>query len=539
MWRSEWTSNLQALKPVSGIVILEYAPLAATILHSSKQLIGNCTLVCSNDAIEGLSFIHKKPPQLIILDSVLKLNGGRAVLIYLKRDPLLKNIPIIVIATIENPMTKSFFSDADLIIEKGPNFSKELIDGVERYLSILNEQPVIQKSTVTRKSIDDALGLQSKELGRLDQSRRKLIDSFGHCDKGQFYLASAEESPEIQNAAHILHSLTKQVHQQRERAEKLRHIAIRFLPNAVIKDLLRKRSDQSLMIGETREIVVLFFHIRNFSRIEKYNKPEAVVAFLTKYFTALSNIIHRHGGEINKFIGDAVFAMVGAPESWSDNAKRACIAAQEIVNWVGAHQPLDINLGDEPLSIGVGINIGKAIIGNIGSRDNFDYTAIGDTVNLAARIESLCKYYDCEILLSEACFLALREELKIGQMHLREIDKVMVTGKDKPTILYALLSQKPDESLSLLWQKVLLQFRLGNWLHAMDFLDQTVKCSKECRQSIAGKSLSYIELKKKLIDKQVEDVSSDKLIEIYRQRCLEFLNSPPKDWQGAVTLSFK
>lgn len=283
----------------------------------------------------------------------------------------------------------------------------------------------------------------------------------------------------------------------------------KFLPQKIINDLMQKKSTKELMIGERRNITVIFSHIRDFSAIEKENTAEDIVAFLNKHFTLFSESIKNYGGEINKYIGDAVFAMFGAPESYEDNADRSIRSAVEMILRVNNGDNYQIKTTGQSVKIGIGIHQGDAIIGNIGSKDNFDYTAIGDTINLAARLESLNKYYDTEILISETVY---KEAINYKTpVFIREIDTIKVKGKKLPTTIYSVRLINPfTEDFLETYYKGLKMFKLGNWNLANDFFTN------------AKNSVQY-----------------DKVTEIYLERISEFLKNPPLEWDGSIKLNFK
>jgi class 3 adenylate cyclase len=209
------------------------------------------------------------------------------------------------------------------------------------------------------------------------------------------------------------------------------------VPEDVIADLLERHTDADLLVGEKRSVAVLFSDIRSFTTISETNDPDAVVGFLNRYFDTQVGIIKKHGGNVDKFIGDAIFSIFGAPVSYEDNAERALAAATEMIYALAGIDVGNLNLPDGRLQIGIGLHEVDVIIGNIGASTKFDYTAIGNTVNLAARVESLTKFYGCEILLTET----VQSHLS-GNYPLREIDYVKVKGKDVATALFAIESDE-------------------------------------------------------------------------------------------------
>lgn len=280
-----------------------------------------------------------------------------------------------------------------------------------------------------------------------------------------------------------------------------------FLPAAIIDDLLLKESEKALMTGEKRRVTALFSHIRDFDYIMEHNEPQQVVDFLNSHFTNMVAIIQWYGGIIDKFIGDAIFAIFGAPISYTDNTHRAAQAARDMIENFHEIDLSGLNLPPRGFSIGIGINEGEAIIGNIGCSDKFDYTAIGDTVNLAARLESLTKHYQQSILVSRSVYESIGKE-----MYCRLVDKAKVKGKNESTEIFS-LETDPDsfrEEWKDTYRKGLKMYSLGNWFTANQYFIQAL-----------------------------ELLPDDRVIQILRERCLRFMDNPPEEWDGAVTLDFK
>ncbi len=293
----------------------------------------------------------------------------------------------------------------------------------------------------------------------------------------------------------------------RELESRIRHVFSKFVPAEVINDLLTRGSDEALMVGEKRTIVVLFSDIRSFTAISENNKAEDVVAFLNRHFSIMVEVIKRHGGSIDKFIGDAIFAIFGAPISYEDNAMRAVQAAVDMIGAMGQVETGFLNLPDTGYAIGIGVHEGPAIVGNIGSSDKFDYTAIGDTVNIASRLEGLTKHYHRRILVSEEI------ATKTGDsFDLREVDRVKVKGRLNATSLYAV--ENVENALTaearIQFDKGIKLYKQGNWETALDYF-------KAVRQ----------------LD------SDDPITAEFIDRCEKFLLSPPDSWDGAIALDFK
>jgi len=324
-------------------------------------------------------------------------------------------------------------------------------------------------------------------------------------------------SKEIELSSHLANQIQKIVNQILEKAyfyykkvdetQMIFHAFKQFLPAPIINDLLLKQSEKALMTGEKRNIVVLFSHIRNFDTMVELNDPEKVVNFLNQHFTNMVNIIQKHGGTIDKFIGDAVFAIFGAPISYRDNAERAANAAIEMIQSYNNIITEGFRFPEEGFSIGVGLNEGQAIIGNIGCSDKFDYTAIGDTVNLAARLESLTKHYHQDILISKILYDQIH-----AKYYCRLIDKAKVKGKSESTDIYSLIvdSSPYTDKWREFYNRGLKMYILGNWHIANGYLEKA--------QMI---------------------IPDDFVCSLLLDRCEKFQMEAPESWDGAVALNFK
>jgi class 3 adenylate cyclase len=282
----------------------------------------------------------------------------------------------------------------------------------------------------------------------------------------------------------------------------------KFLPTEIIDDLIIKDSDEDLMTGENRTIVVLFCHIRKFDQIMRDNSPADVVKFLNSHFSNMVEIIQWQGGSIDKFIGDAIYAIFGAPVSYPDNATRAAQAAIMMINEYANTDVSSLILPEEGFSIGVGLHQGKAIIGNIGCSEKFDYTAIGDTVNLSARLESLTKHYKVPILVSQEVKNHLPREF-----YSRLVDIACVKGKSEPTRIFSLEieGEKFSDDWRDSYEKGVRMYVLGNWRIALKYLSHALE--------LMG-----------------DDFPTQQFID----RCERFQEKPPeRQWDGAVSLDFK
>jgi len=231
-------------------------------------------------------------------------------------------------------------------------------------------------------------------------------------------------------------------HYVREQKERMRTRAMlnKYVSSDVAEELLKRRESLGLE-GKRRHITVLFSDIRGFTSISEQIGPEQVVSLLSDYLGRVSHIVFKHGGTIDKFIGDAVFAIFGAPKSYGDDAARAIQTGIEMIELVEALAPMWTEIIGRPLKIGVGINSGEAVIGSIGSEIRSDFTAIGDTVNLGARLEALTKELGVPMLISEYTAAELK-----GAIPLRPLRQVKVQGREAAILVYCPESLMHGES---------------------------------------------------------------------------------------------
>ena len=217
----------------------------------------------------------------------------------------------------------------------------------------------------------------------------------------------------------------------REQREKRR--LSQFFSPEVLREVVRHRDDNSL--GSTRRLVtVLFSDIRGFTTLSERLEPEQVAEMLREYLTEMTEIVFRNGGTVDKYIGDCVMALYNAPFPDPDHAVKAVRTGLEF-----QEKTLEVSRRwEERLGVqirnGVGINTGEAVVGTMGSRQRLEYTAIGDTINLGARLESITKEYGVGIIVSEYTHKLLKDEFMT-----RELGEVIVKGKSQPVKIFGVL----------------------------------------------------------------------------------------------------
>jgi class 3 adenylate cyclase len=199
-----------------------------------------------------------------------------------------------------------------------------------------------------------------------------------------------------------------------KKEERIRTIFQKYVP----RDLIDKffASPESMLVGDNRTLAILFSDIRSFTTISEGMTPDELVKNLNRYFSGQVDIIMNRSGIVDKYIGDAIMAIWGAPVQHDDDALQSVLAGLEMMEAVKEFNRKQNELGKPEFHIGIGINYGVVTVGNIGSERKMDYTVIGDMVNLASRMEGLTKTYHEEILISESLYESLKEQNAIAEL---------------------------------------------------------------------------------------------------------------------------
>ena len=285
--------------------------------------------------------------------------------------------------------------------------------------------------------------------------------------------------------------------------EKVRNLLGKVVSPAIAEELLSKDIQLG---GEEKFITTLFSDIRDFTSLCEGRNPEEILSLLNEYFTSISSKIENNGGVVDKYIGDAVMALFGAPIQRENDAASSIKAAFEMCH---ALKELNVSFkqrGIAPIGIGIGINSGIVVAGNMGSLNRLNYTVIGDGVNLASRLEGLTKSYGVDIIVSESTAHAAPEFLY------RELDIVKVKGKNNSCKIFEPLgpvehiSKDITDSLDK-YNTALQLYRNRQWLEAT-----------------------------KIFNTLLDAHPSSTLYQFYLQRCEEMKNNPPDDnWDGSYT----
>ncbi|MFT7003244.1 MAG: adenylate cyclase [Sulfurimonas sp.] len=257
---------------------------------------------------------------------------------------------------------------------------------------------------------------------------------------------------------------------QEKRGRFLRSAFSNYLSGDLLDKLIEHPEALSLG-GESKELSILFSDIRGFTSISESMDPVSLINLLNRYFSPMTNTVLDNGGMLDKYIGDAVMAFFNAPIDVKDHADASCRTALEMI------EKLDV-LNEElafenldPIRIGIGINTANVVVGNMGSDTRFNYTVIGDGVNLASRVEGLTKNYGIDILITEFTVAKINDKFIY-----REIEPVKVKGKDEAVLLYQLMPNT-DESKEIkkLYDKALTIYKSANFKEAKLLFDYIVE----------------------------------------------------------------
>lgn len=218
--------------------------------------------------------------------------------------------------------------------------------------------------------------------------------------------------------------------------DQVRDLLGKVVSPAVATELLRRNVTLG---GEEREVTILFSDLRKFTSISEARSPQKMLAMLNRYFTRMSAIVERHGGVVDKYMGDAIMALFGAPLAHSDDADRAIRAALDMSDALDELNRRWEARGRAALEIGIGVNTDIVVAGNMGSQTRLNYTVIGDGVNLASRLEELTKIpeYEARIIVSHSTLSKAK-----GRYRTRRLGEVAVKGKQKVTEIYAILGRE-------------------------------------------------------------------------------------------------
>lgn len=296
--------------------------------------------------------------------------------------------------------------------------------------------------------------------------------------------------------------------EERER-KRVRDTFGQYVAPGIVNQLL-DRPELLRLGGEEKELTAMFSDIRDFTGIAEKMSPHALVELLNEHLSEMTEIIFHHRGTLDKYIGDSIMAFWGAPYPQPDHPENACKAALAMLKalevlqagWKAAGKPL--------INIGIGISTGPMLVGNMGSKRRFNFTIMGDNVNLASRLEGLNKEFGTRLIISEATYDAVKDK-----MLARELDFIRVKGKMRPVNIYELVGSR-SESEALVaklerFHAALESYRSGQWETAIGMFGELLR-----------------------------DFPDDGPTRLFVQRCWDLIENPPEgEWDGVFVMKAK
>jgi adenylate cyclase len=299
--------------------------------------------------------------------------------------------------------------------------------------------------------------------------------------------------------------------EEREKA-KVKDAFQHYLNPAVVNQLMAN-PDKLKLGGEKKELTCFFSDVRSFSTMSENMSPEALTQLLNEYFTPMTQIVLDSGGLLDKYIGDAIMAVWGAPIDQPDQADRAVAASIKMLDVLDVLKEDWKRRGLPFTDIGMGVNSGPMTVGNMGGDQRFDYTVLGDAVNLASRLEGVNKEYKTRTIISEFTLAAM---LHPEKFIMRELDLIVVKGKTEPVKIFEVMQVKPgmDEKcrqVSKMFGEALSLYRTQKWNEAEQMLLEILKV-----------------------------IPNDGPSNVFLERCAFFRENPPgAEWNGVNVMTHK
>jgi adenylate cyclase len=296
--------------------------------------------------------------------------------------------------------------------------------------------------------------------------------------------------------------------EERER-KKIKSAFTFYVSSSVVNEML-KYPEKLKLGGDRKELSVLFSDIRGFTTIAEGLTPEDLVHLLNEYLTVMTDVVFKYNGTLDKYMGDAIMAIYGAPLDLPDHPIKACRSALEMIRELKRLNQKWIGEGKQPMDIGIGINTSPMMVGNMGSEQRFDFTVMGDSVNLGSRLEGANKNYKTNIIISEFTFDRVKNEFVC-----MELDSVRVKGKSQPVKIYNLVGYKdlPDiqEAVVNEFNQALTLYKKRKWDEAIHIFENITVMDPNLYAAQA-----------------------------YIERCLDLKKKPPPaDWDGVYEMTTK
>jgi len=389
---------------------------------------------------------------------------------------------------------KTFFAEANGII-----LQSVIIAGISLVVAIILSIFFI---SYIATPIKDTVQAMLSVIKNNDLSARVKVAS--NDEFGQMAHTFNIMTEELSKAYSQIKSYAFQATLAKKTETKIRNIFQKYVPNSVIENIFE--NPERMLVGENRTLTVMFTDIRSFTSISEGMQPKNLITALNQYFSIMVDIISKHGGITDKYIGDAIMAIFGAPNKLPNSALNALETALDMVEALRKFNATQKKKGMPEFITGIGLSHGPVTVGNIGSEKKMDYTVIGDTVNLGSRLESLNKIYKVGVIFPHPIFQSIE-----GKYPCRFIDTVVVRGKTMGEKIYT-AQKKLTEKETQAWN-----------LHHQGMREYYQRKFKE--------AVTYFKKVKAILP-------NDVVTDIFIERAKKYtLKAPPKNWVGIETLS--
>lgn len=296
---------------------------------------------------------------------------------------------------------------------------------------------------------------------------------------------------------------------EERKKKELKSTFSKYVSPAIVDEILQQPENLKLG-GRKQRMSVFFSDIRDFTTISEKLPPVELAQLLNDYLTPMTELVFKNKGTLDKYMGDAVMAFFGAPIFYENHAQMACRCALESLKRVDELAKEFVAHNRPMIRIGIGINTGEMSVGNMGSNIVQNYTVMGDSVNLASRLEGINKEYGTRVIISEFTFNDVKDLFVC-----REVDRVRVKGKNEPVRIYELIKEGVMDVTESAW---LEEYNRGLQLYFKKEFSEAIKSFEKCRALR----------------------SSDEVSEVYVERCQEFLSeAPPENWDGVFVMKTK
>lgn len=327
----------------------------------------------------------------------------------------------------------------------------------QKFLEIFN----LKKDYLSNKSINsiqpsirDLLLLSEKTIETGEKYYQNDIEIAVENDKkiaiNQSVLPMHDVKGEIIGAINVFNDLSKE--------KRIQSNLSRYIPQHLVDEVMN-RENVSMLKGNFSKCSILFSDIRNFTTLTEEFGAIQIVELLNKYFEVMVSSVYKHNGILDKFIGDAIMTVFGVPYANSSDAKNAVACALDMFNMLKLLNENNANLPQ--INIGVGISTGNVVSGNIGAENRFEYTVIGDSVNIAARLESATKTYGVNLLICENTYNEVKEHFCC-----LELDEILVKGKQNPIKIFTVLDGTVETEFIDCFSIGLTNFKNKNYIKA-------------------------------------------------------------------------